>query len=117
MRKMPYFKNQGANLYYEDNGQGNPLVFLHGATWDMRQWKRQVEHFLPEYRVITLGARGHGKSSLPPGEVPSNVFLAGYGGFIRFLGYSKATICGLSIGGHVALQTAIHAYERTEGII
>lgn len=37
---MPYFENLGAKLYFEDQGKGKVLLFLHGASWDMRQWKR-----------------------------------------------------------------------------
>lgn len=65
---MPYFENQGTRLYYEENGQGKPLIFLHGASWDLHQWDRQIEHFSSNYRVIAMDARGHGKSSLPPGK-------------------------------------------------
>lgn len=114
---MPYFENQGAQLYYEENGQGKPLIFLHGASWDMQQWKRQVEHFSSSYRVITLDARGHGKSYLPPGNVSPTIFWQDVVAMMDFLSISKAIICGLSMGGHVAIQAAIYAGERVERII
>ena len=66
---MPCFENSGAKLYFEETGCGNPLIFLHGAAWDMHQWDEQIRYFSKEYRVIALDARGHGKSSLPPGKV------------------------------------------------
>jgi len=114
---MPYFENQGANLYYEERGQGSSLIFLHGASWDMRQWERQVDHFARKYRVITLDARGHGKSSLPPGKVSPDVFWRDVVAMMDHLDVPKAIICGLSMGGHVALQTAINAGERIESLI
>lgn len=114
---MPYFENQGARLYYEEKGQGKPLVFLHGAAWDMRQWKTQVDYFSKEYRVIVLDARGHGKSSLPPGKVPPDIFWQDVHAMIDYLDIPSAILCGLSMGGHVAVQTAIHAPERVEGLI
>lgn len=114
---MPYFENQGAKLYFEENGQGKPLIFLHGASWDMHQWKRQVEHFSSSYQVITLDARGHGKSSLPPGKVSPNIFWQDVVAMMDFLSISKAIICGLSMGGHVAIQVAIYASERVERIV
>lgn len=114
---MPYFEHQGANLYFEETGQGKPLLFLHGATWDLRQWKRQVEHFSLSHRVITMDARGHGKSSLPPGAVSPNVFWQDVVALMNHLGISKANICGLSMGGHVAIQTALHAGEKVERLI
>lgn len=114
---MPYFENQGANLYYEDVGQGKPLIFLHGFGWDMRQWKRQVQRFSSEYRVITLDARGQGKSTLPSGEVQNNIFWQDVVAMMDYLTIPKAIICGLSMGGHVAIQTAIHSGKRVEGLI
>lgn len=71
---MPYFENAGARLYYEERGRGEALVFLHGASWDLHQWDRQMEHFAADYHVIAMDARGHGRSSLPPGEVRPEQF-------------------------------------------
>lgn len=114
---MPYFENRGARLYYEEKGQGKPLLFLHGTTWDMRQWKRQVDCFSKEYRTVTLDARGHGKSSLPPGAVSPDVFWRDVVALMDYLDIPSAVLCGLSMGGHVALQTAIHAQARVDGLI
>lgn len=114
---MPYFENQGAKLYYEETGRGKPFVFLHGATWNMGQWKQQVKHFSSDYRVITLDARGHGRSSLPPGKVSPDIFWQDVVAMMDYLDISKAIICGLSMGGHVAIQTAIYSNERVESLI
>lgn len=114
---MPYFENLGAKLYYEDKGSGDALVFLHGAAWDMRQWKRQVEYFSKMYRVITLDARGHGKSTLPLGKVSPDVFWQDVYALIKYLNIEKAIICGLSMGGHTAIQLAIHAPQCVDKLI
>ena len=114
---MPFYENLGAKLYYEDKGRGNALFFLHGAAWDMRQWKRQVEHFSLMYRVVTMDARGHGKSTLPPGDVSPEIFWQDVHGLMDFLKIEKAIICGLSLGGHTAIQLAINAPKRIEGLI
>ena len=114
---MPFFTNEGARLYYEETGQGRPLVFLHGFSWDMRQWRHQVRHFAGRYRVITLDARGHGKSSLPPGPVDNSVFWRDVVALLDHLAIPSAVLCGLSMGGHVAIQTAIHAPKRVDGLV
>jgi 3-oxoadipate enol-lactonase len=114
---MPYFEHCGAKLYYEEKGSGNPLIFLHGASLDMRQWDRQADYFSKMYRVVTMDARGHGKSTLPPGPVSPDVFWQDVIALMDFLKIEKAVICGLSMGGHVALQVAINAAERVNGII
>ena len=115
---MPYFENLGARLYYEESGpDGRPLVFLHGFALDGRQWTRQVERFSSQYRVITLDARGHGKSSLPAGKVDNGLYWRDVVALLDHLDIGRATLCGNSMGGHVALQVAINAGERVEGLI
>ena len=114
---MPYFESQGIHLYYKENGQGKPLIFLHGFGLDMRQWETQVEYFSPLYRVITLDARGHGKSSSSQGKVNPDIFRKDVIALMDFLNISRAAVCGLSMGGHVAIQTAIYARERVESLI
>lgn len=114
---MPYFEHCGATLHYEEKGVGKALIFLHGAAWDLRQWDRQMEVFSSHYRVIAMDARGHGKSTLPPGEVSPSIFWQDVRALMNHLQIEKAVLCGLSMGGHVALQTAIYAPERVEGLI
>lgn len=114
---MPYFENQGAQLYYEERGQGKPLIFLHGFGLDGGQWKRETEHFSSKYRVITLDARGHGRSTLPQGRVSPDIFWQDVIALMDYLSVSKAIICGLSMGGHVALQVAINGGARVESLI
>jgi len=114
---MPYFSHCGAKLYYEEQGSGAPIIFLHGASWDMRQWKSQAACFSQAHRVIALDARGHGKSTLPRGKVDPDVFWRDVIAMMDFLHIPKAVLCGLSMGGHVAIQTAINAGERVDGII
>lgn len=114
---MPYFENLGAKLYFEDKGEGNVLLFLHGASWDMRQWKNEVEFFSSEYRVVTLDARGHGKSSLPPGDVSPDVFWKDAKALLDYLNIKKAVVCGLSLGGHTAIQLAVNAPAQVERLI
>lgn len=114
---MPYFKNSGAKLYYEDKGKGEVLLFLHGASWDMRQWKNEVNYFSSRYRVVTLDARGHGKSSLPAGSVSPDLFWKDAKALLDYLHIRKAIVCGLSMGGHTALQLAIHVPSLVKGLI
>ena len=83
----------------------------------MHQWDEQIRYFSKDYRVIALDARGHGKSSLPPGKVSPDIFWRDVVAMMDFLSIPKAVICGLSMGGHVAIQTAIFAAERVESII
>lgn len=47
---MDEFKRNGITIYYEVSGEGYPLIFTHGASWDHKQWDKQVEYF----KIIVL---------------------------------------------------------------
>lgn len=59
---MPIIQCNGANLYYEDHGDGEPIVFLHGATVGLRYSEPQLTGLSNEYRTLAFDFRGHGRS-------------------------------------------------------
>ena len=60
---MSVIECNGANLYYEDHGEGRPLVFLHGATAGLRYFEPQLTGLSTEYRTVAFDFRGHGRSA------------------------------------------------------
>src|SRR5438067_5995211 len=66
-RLMPTARVNGVELYYEETGEGYPLVFSHEFAGDYRSWENQVRFFSRRYRVITWNYCGY-----PPSEVPSD---------------------------------------------
>ena len=48
----------GVNLYYEEAGEGEPVVFVHEFAGDVRSWEPQVRYFSRRYRCIAFAARG-----------------------------------------------------------
>ncbi|WP_276254502.1 alpha/beta fold hydrolase [Halomontanus rarus] len=59
---MPYSQCNGADLYYEDHGEGTPIVFLHGVMASHRFFEPQLTALSKEYRTIAVDFRGHGRS-------------------------------------------------------
>lgn len=59
---MPVIECNGASLYYEEYGEGQPLVFLHGAWMGLRFFEPQLTGLSDEYRTVALDFRGHGRS-------------------------------------------------------
>lgn len=114
---MPYFENSGAKLYYEETGSGEPFLFLHGASWDCREWAHQAAHYSPNYRVITMDARGHGNSTLPVGKISPDIFWQDAKALLDYLNIDQAIVCGLSLGGHTGIQLAAKAPERVKRLI
>lgn len=114
---MPKFTSNNVKLYYEVKGDGKPIVFTHGASWNHKQWKPQVEYFAKFYKTIVWDVRGHGYSSLPKGNVKSEDFSKDLIALLDHLGIEKAILCGLSMGGHISLQVASRYPERVESLI
>ena len=59
---MPKALINGINLYYEDNGDGFPVIFTHGFAGTTKSWDNQVVAFSKKYRFITYDMRGHGQT-------------------------------------------------------
>ena len=60
---MPYLTVNGANIYYEEHGQGEQtIVFAHGLLWSGQMYEAQVAFFKQHYRCITFDFRAQGRS-------------------------------------------------------
>jgi pimeloyl-ACP methyl ester carboxylesterase len=99
----------GVEIYYEEHGQGVPILFCHEFAGDYRSWAPQVQFFARRYRTITYSARGYHPSAVPTDDASyseeQNVEDAYE--LIRFLGIDKAHIVGLSMGGNVSLKLGL----------
>jgi pimeloyl-ACP methyl ester carboxylesterase len=90
-------------LYYEVQGHGPPLIFLHAGIADSRMWDSQVKYFSDKYTVVRYDLRGYGKSDAPTAPyVPAEDLYA----LLRFLKIDRAAIVGSSIGGTQAFDMA-----------
>ncbi|MFJ7738764.1 alpha/beta fold hydrolase [Lysinibacillus sp. NPDC097287] len=114
---IPKCTVNNVDIYYEIKGKGEPLIFTHGASWDHKQWDKQVDYFSKYYKTITWDVRGHGASSLPKGKLYAEDFSKDLIGLMNHLQIKKANLCGLSMGGHISLQTAIHYPEYVKSLI
>ena len=112
-------------LYFEEAGQGIPLVCLHTAGSDNRQWRHLLcdEELTQHYRVIAFDMPWHGKSSPPSGWHNEEYQLtsAQYTGMIlevmTALELDRPILIGCSIGGRIALHLALEHPERFRAII
>lgn len=63
---MPQVVFNGASIYYETSGSGEPLVLVYEFAGDLRSWNNQANFFASSYRVIAYNARGYPPSEVPP---------------------------------------------------
>lgn len=93
----------GLEIAYDRAGTGPPLVLVHGAAGDAREWRLQMADLADEFTVVAWDEPGAGRSS----DVPADFGLAGYAtalaALVETLG-APAHVCGLSWGGTVALE-------------
>ena len=82
---MPTLQANDITLYYEEHGDGAPVVFLHGLGSSVRDWEHQVPVLAREFQVLTCDLRGHGRSDRPPGPYSLGLFAADVASLLRSL--------------------------------
>ena len=104
-------------LNFIEQGQGQPLILLHGNGESCDYFEHQIAYFSKQYHVLALDTRGHGQS--PRGEKPFTIqqFAEDLHDFMDENGIEKAVILGFSDGGNIALTFALKYPERVEKMI
>jgi pimeloyl-ACP methyl ester carboxylesterase len=115
---MPHIRINGANLYYEEYGDGNAtIVFAHGLLWSGRMFCDQVAVLRGQYRCITFDFRGQGQSQVTQSGYDIESLYADAVELIEVLGCSPCHFVGLSMGGFVGLRLAIRRPDLLRSLI
>jgi pimeloyl-ACP methyl ester carboxylesterase len=93
-----------ASLYYKEQGDGAPLILIHGGLSSSAQWQPVVAELAATYRVITPDSRGHGCSTNPAGELSYAGIADDIAALIATLGLHRPLVGGWSDGGQVTLE-------------
>jgi pimeloyl-ACP methyl ester carboxylesterase len=104
---MSYAKVNGLSLYYEEHGSGEPLVLLHGGISAGEMFGAILPALAAERRVITVDLQGHGGTADVDRPLLPETMADDIAALIRHLGVERADVMGYSLGGTVALRTAI----------
>jgi 2-succinyl-6-hydroxy-2,4-cyclohexadiene-1-carboxylate synthase len=109
----------GVKIYYEQTGDGEAIVFLHGYTGSGRDWANQIPVVSKKFKTITVDHRGHGKSDAPPEEDKYliDIFSEDYYALLTKLGISKCCLVGHSMGGFTALQFVLDHPEIVKALV
>jgi len=107
------------NLFYEDEGAGVPLVFVHEFAGDSRSWHLQTRFFARRYRTIAFNARGYPPSDVPedPKAYSQDQAVDDIRGLLDALKIPKAHVCGLSMGGYATLHFGLRYPERARSLV
>lgn len=103
-----YIEVGGLRTYYEEAGEGIPIVCVHAAGQDTLMYRHVVEQLSDEFRVISLDAPGHGKTLEPAGGAFRDISdHADFNeAFIDSLGLENPVVVGCSMGGNMVLELA-----------
>lgn len=111
--------DDGVRLYYEDTGEGVPVIFVHEFAGDHRSWEPQVRFFGRRHRCITYNARGY-----PPSDVPAAIerysqkrAAADIAAVMDGAGIERAHVVGLSMGGFATLHFGLDHPERALSLV
>jgi len=105
-------------LSYNDVGEGEiPVIFLHGFPFDKSMWKNQLDSLKFSHRTIAFDIRGFGKSPDENTPLSIDLFSEDLIAFMDKLNIKKAIICGLSMGGYIALNAIKRFPERFTALI
>ncbi|TMC61942.1 MAG: alpha/beta hydrolase, partial [Chloroflexota bacterium] len=112
-----YASVNGINLYYEIHGTGKPLIMLHGGFGTFEMFTALSPALALDHQVIGVDLYGHGRTAITDRPIRFEQMADDIAGLIHHLGLEKADLLGYSLGGTVALQTAIRHPERVDKLV
>ena len=104
----------GVSLYYEEAGDGTPIVFIHEYAGDWRTWEPQMRFFSRAHRCVTYSQRGYPPSDVPtdPAKYGQNLAVDDVVALLDALKIDKAHVVGHSMGALTALLVGVRYPER-----
>lgn len=112
-------RNGEATISYEVDGppDGPVLLLVNSIASTRELWARQMPAFAGGHRVIRYDARGHGRSSAPPGDYTIEQLGGDALAVLDDAGAPPAHVCGISLGGLTAQWLGVHAPDRVRSLV
>jgi len=105
------------DIYYLEEGQGQPFVFIHGGISCCQTWYQQFEAFRDRFRVIAYDSVNHGYSSNSPRDEEEPDRADELEGFLAALGIERPILAGNSMGGVTLLRWAVRHHDAAAALI
>jgi pimeloyl-ACP methyl ester carboxylesterase len=109
----------GVELAYREQGQGEPLLLLHGFFGSSADWVHlfDLEDLARSYRLIMPDARGHGRSTNPTGAFTHRLCAGDVRALLDHLGLARVKAIGLSLGGGTLFHVATEDHDRIQAMV
>lgn len=112
-----YAQVNGINLYYQIHGEGEPLILLHGGVGAIEMFGEVLPLLAAGRQVIAADLQAHGRTADVDRPMTIEAMADDIGELIKHLGFKQADVMGYSLGGAVALQTAIRHPELVSKLV
>ena len=107
----------GLRMYVAEQGQGAPLLLVHGDVVDSGMWWPHLPALAAQFRVITPDSRGHGRTDHPGGPITYQLMADDVVALIRTLRLERPFVCGYSGGGQIALDLAVRYPDVARAVV
>ncbi len=114
---MPFVENQGAKIYWDEEGAGEPLLLIMGLSYPSYMWHRTRPVLAQTYRTIALDNRGVGQSDVPPGVYSIALMASDAAAVLDAADVQSAHVFGVSMGGMIAQEFALQYPKRVRSLI
>lgn len=114
---MPFTTNDGAKIYWDEQGQGEPLLLIMGLGYPSYAWYRTRPVLAERYRTIAFDNRGVGQSDRPAGPYPIALMASDAAAVLDAAGVESAHVFGISMGGMIAQEFTLQYPRRVRSLI
>lgn len=115
---MPFEEINDAEIYYEVQGDGFPILMIQGLMANLDWWDpRLVDGLSDDFKVVTFDNRGAGRSGLSEEEFSIELFADDVSGLLGALGISSAHILGISMGGMIAQELYLNHPDKVKELV
>ena len=113
---MPVVQGNGIDIYYEVQGEGEPLVLIPYLAADQACYAFQVAEYAKHFTCFTVDLRGAGLSGKPEGSYSTELLAEDIAAFMQAAGIDSAHVSGLSLGAAAGMQLAAKHPERVKSL-
>lgn len=114
---MAFVENQGAKIYWDEQGQGDPILLIMGLGVTSHMWHRTRPILAERFRTLAFDNRGVGQSDVPSGPYPIPLMASDAAAVLDVAGVQSAHIFGMSMGGMIAQEFTLQYPQRVRSLI
>lgn len=114
---MSFVSNQSARIYWDEQGQGEPILLIMGLGYTAHMWHRTRSLLAEHFRTVAFDNRGVGRSDSPDGPYPIPLMASDAAAVLDAAEVENAHVFGVSMGGMIAQEFALQYPTRVRSLI